>query len=229
MAKTSFLLNDEWGALFIGLPDEKAGQLIKAAFHYHAGEDFSIDDPVLSAVFAMIKTKMDENDAKYSEKCARNRQNVGKRWVDKNVPNDTTVYDRIPDDSAANESIRLGSDNDSDNDLKEKNSATQSTKRKPKHQYGEYKHVLLTDEELEKLNAEHGIDKTAAAIRWFDSYIEEKGYKCKSHYLAMRRWVFNAVDERKRTGTRDRPRSPQWNIEKHEYDMSDLESRLIGG
>ncbi len=43
----------------------------------------------------------------------------------------------------------------------------------------------------------------------------------------MRRWVFNAVDEKKKP--RAGPKGPQWNIEKHEYDMGDLESRLIGG
>lgn len=228
--KKNFLLSDDWKVLFMGLPDEKAGQLIKAAFRYHTGEEVEIEDPVLMAIFGMVKEKIDENDARYTEKCARNRQNVGKRWANESVRNDTTVYDRIPNDTKAYEPVPNDTDNDNDNDKdKEKDSATQSRKRPAKHQYGEYKHILLTDEELEKLNAEYGIDKTADAIRWFDSYVEEKGYKCKSHYLAMRRWVFNAVDERKKPSARTGPKSPQWNIEKHDYNMDDLESRLIGG
>jgi len=58
MAKDNFLLKDEWGSLFASLPDAKAGQLIKAVFSYHSGEEFDIDDPVLSAVFEMIRVEM---------------------------------------------------------------------------------------------------------------------------------------------------------------------------
>ena len=73
------------------------------------------------------------------------------------------------------------------------------TPKKPakpqKHQYGEYKKVLLTDDEHEKLVAEFGADKTEQAIKFLDEYIVEKHYKSFSHYLAMRKWVFNAVNE----------------------------------
>ena len=65
-----------------------------------------------------------------------------------------------------------------------------------KHKYGEFKRVLLTDEELEKLNKEFGEEKTQKAITYLDEYIEMKGAKYKSHYLAMRKWVFNAVEEK---------------------------------
>ena len=33
------------------------------------------------------------------------------------------------------------------------------------------------------------------AIKFLDEYIEEKGYKSKSHNLAIRRWVIQAVQE----------------------------------
>lgn len=64
MAKSNFLLSDEWKSMFTALPDEKAGQLIKAAFMYHAGEDVQIDDPVLDAVFCMVKAKMDSDNSR---------------------------------------------------------------------------------------------------------------------------------------------------------------------
>ena len=100
----------------------------------------------------------------------------------------------------------------------------------PKHRYGEYKHVLLSDKELEKLNADYGIDKTAYAIKWFDAYIEEKGYKCKSYSLAMRRWVFDAIEEqesKKQPVSRSGTLKANWNIEKRDYDMEDLEAQLL--
>lgn len=66
-----------------------------------------------------------------------------------------------------------------------------------KHKFGEFEKVLLSDEEYEKLCNDFGKDETEKAIAFFDAYIAEKGYKSKSHYLAMRRWVFDAVKDRK--------------------------------
>ena len=87
----------------------------------------------------------------------------------------------------------LDIDKDLDLDLdkgKEKNTRPQ------KHKYGEYQHVLLTDPEKERLIDDFGEDVFKAAIKLLDEYIEEKGYKSKSHNLAIRRWVINAVKER---------------------------------
>lgn len=68
--------------------------------------------------------------------------------------------------------------------------------KKEKHKYGEYKHILLTDNELNKLNAEYGEEKTQKAITYLDEYIEMKGAKYKSHYLALKKWVFEALKEK---------------------------------
>lgn len=65
-----------------------------------------------------------------------------------------------------------------------------------KHKYGEYKNILLTDKELEKLKTDYGEEQTQNAIQYLDEYIEMKGAKYKSHYLAMRKWVFKALKEK---------------------------------
>lgn len=67
---------------------------------------------------------------------------------------------------------------------------------KTKHKYGEYNNVRLTDDEMNKLNEELGAHMTTACITFLDEYIEMKGYKAKSHYLAIKKWVVNAVKER---------------------------------
>ena len=72
--------------------------------------------------------------------------------------------------------------------------------KEPKETFGEYRNVRLTQKEKEKLEQEFGVVKTDKAIRYLDEYIEEKHYKSASHYLALRRWVFNAVDERDSRG-----------------------------
>lgn len=79
---------------------------------------------------------------------------------------------------------------------KEDKSLREEENKKQKHKYGEYKHILLTDEELEKLNTEFGEEETQKAITYLDEYIEMKGAKYKSHYMAMRKWVFSAVKEK---------------------------------
>ena len=67
---------------------------------------------------------------------------------------------------------------------------------KTKHKYGEYNNVRLTDDEMNKLNEELGAHMVTACITFLDEYIEMKGYKAKSHYLAIKKWVVNAVKER---------------------------------
>ena len=63
-----------------------------------------------------------------------------------------------------------------------------------KSKFGEYKHVLLTDEQYQQLKA--GYKNADELIKFLDEYIEMKGYKAKSHYLAIKKWVVNAVSER---------------------------------
>ena len=69
--------------------------------------------------------------------------------------------------------------------------------KEPKQPFGEYGNVRLTQREYERLIADYGATETADAITFLDEYIEEKGYKSKSHNLAMRRWVYSAVAEKR--------------------------------
>lgn len=81
----------------------------------------------------------------------------------------------------------------------------------PKHKYGEYQHVLLTDKERDRLMDEYGEAETSEAIKYLDEYIEMKGYKAKSHYLAIRKWVFDAVNkEKEKSGTKKQSLAEQW-------------------
>jgi len=60
-----------------------------------------------------------------------------------------------------------------------------------KHKYGEYRHVLLKDKELDALKKDYA--NWEALIKYLDEYIEMKGYKAKSHYLCIKKWVVDAV------------------------------------
>lgn len=141
----------------------------------------------------------------------KREQNERKKLeVAKNVGNFPTLSNDFPTSpsKSIDKDIELDIDKDIDIEL-ENNVATDtnvghntpppptSKSKKPvKHKHGEYQHVLLTDDEVEKLQAEYGDRMTKEAIIYLDEYIEYKGYKAKSHYLAIRKWVVDAVNEK---------------------------------
>lgn len=67
-------------------------------------------------------------------------------------------------------------------------------KKESKKKYGEYKNVLLTDKELQSLKSDYG--NYNDLITYLDEYIEMKGYKAKSHYLCIKKWVVDAVQKK---------------------------------
>lgn len=60
-------------------------------------------------------------------------------------------------------------------------------KKPVKHKYGEYKNVLLTDDELEKLKAEYS--DWEDRIERLSSYVASHGKSYKSHYATIRNWA----------------------------------------
>ena len=69
----------------------------------------------------------------------------------------------------------------------------------PKQRHGEYGNVLLTEAELDRLRRDYGPDATDEAVALLDQHLgaSRKRDPYKSHYLAMRKWVFDAVAERR--------------------------------
>lgn len=92
----------------------------------------------------------------------------------------------IPNDNQMDTQYRLGKDS-----LELGKDSIESMSGKPtkptKHKYGEFKNVLLTDEELEKLKSEFPdwLDR----IERLSEYIEQKGNKYKNHYVTIRVWA----------------------------------------
>lgn len=80
----------------------------------------------------------------------------------------------------------------------EKQEKPKASEKTAKHRHGEYGHVLLTVKQFDKLVSDYGESKTQDAIKFLDEYIEMKGYKAKNHNLAMRKWVFDAVERDKK-------------------------------
>lgn len=60
-------------------------------------------------------------------------------------------------------------------------------KKPVKHKYGEYKNVLLTDDELQKLKTEYS--DFEERIERLSSYVASTGKRYKSHYATIRNWA----------------------------------------
>ncbi len=97
------------------------------------------------------------------------------------IPND------IPMVYQMDTQVRLGKDSIGyikENILKEK---SEDTKIK-KHKYGEYKNVLLTDNELEKLKNDFPNDYNER-IEKMSSYLAYSGKTYKNYYIALKTWA----------------------------------------
>ena len=112
-----------------------------------------------------------QNEQQMNNKRTTNEQQMN---TNKNVKNDKNVKNGRNNISASEET-----------------SSADTAKANSKHKYGEYGNVLLKDEELQKLKEEY--ENWEELIKYLDEYIEMKGYKAKSHYLCIKKWVVDAV------------------------------------
>lgn len=80
-----------------------------------------------------------------------------------------------------------------------------------KSKYGTYKNVTLTNDEYEKLKKEYS--NYEEIIEYLDSAIEMKGYKYKSCYLAIKKWVVDAVNNKNPKQQINALPLPQWQID----------------
>ncbi|EME7193733.1 replisome organizer [Enterococcus faecium] len=133
----------------------------------------------------------------------------------------------IPDDNQAvyqmDTQVRLGKDR-LGKDSKEIKDVTPSKKSKAKpirHKYGEYKNVLLSDEQMEKLKTEFPNDYQERIER-LSEYCESSGKTYKNYLATIRSWARkekneskNASSGQKRTGRREK--LPEWAIDQEAY------------
>lgn len=99
---------------------------------------------------------------------------------------------------------------------------SKKSKAKPiRHKYGEYKNVLLSDEQMEKLKTEFPNDYQERIER-LSEYCESSGKTYKNYLATIRSWARkeksehkNASGAYKRTGRREK--LPEWAIDQEAY------------
>lgn len=152
--------------------EDKALLKIKANKSYTLGEGEVIDDTKL--IESGKRQTIDKQKTNNRQAIDKQKTNTDKNRIDKN---------RIDKNSIDKNRVYIASEE-----------ATPAPKVK-KHKFGKYKHVLLSDEDIEKLKHDIGEEMTNKTVVFLDEYIEMKGYKAKNHYLAIKKWVIDAVKE----------------------------------
>ena len=115
----SFVLHNSYYDPISDLSDEELGKLFRAIFVYQIDGIDTADNSIKMA-FRFFKNQMDLDRKKYEDKCAKNKENVNKRWNSKNTKeNDgnqsqTNEYDRMQSDTnhTYNDNV-----NNNDNDI----------------------------------------------------------------------------------------------------------------
>lgn len=107
--------------------------------------------------------------------------------------------------------VTLGNAVDIDKDIErekelelDNNNSTPTAPKPSKHKYGTHKNVLLTDEEYAKLKERFPADYDEK-INTLSEGLALKGYKYKSHYLAVIKWAKNETPKATKTTASSNP------------------------
>jgi hypothetical protein len=177
------------------IPEENQLQVYNAISEYALNQNEIELKGIPKAIFSLIKPQLDANNKRYE-----NGKKGGAPKGNKNNQKSTEIQPKVNQKTTKeqpnvndNENVNV---NDNENNIytpSEDKSSTGGTAKASKHKYGKYKNVLLKDEELQALERDYSNWKEL--IEYLDEYIEMKGYKAKSHYLAIKKWVIDAVSK----------------------------------
>lgn len=129
------------------------------------------------------------NPTQYQDQFALLDVKGNNAYTEKPVPSLATTWQPDGNQTATQYSIgKVSIDKGSIDDICVDDTPTTDKKPKPtKHKYGEYKNVLLTDEELDKLKTEYS--DWEERIERLSSYVASTGKSYKSHYATIRNWA----------------------------------------
>ena len=192
--KMSLILPYEFEIVFQSLPLAEAGRLVLAIYAYEQRNEvpnFS-DNPMLQFAWGThIKPKIDENIEKYNAVCEARRsagskggQATQEKQKQSNQAN--ASFGKQNNQKEANQAD-YDCDYDCDNDCDSKEKIIKNEKPQ-RHKYGQYKNVLLSDDEFEKLKTEFPED-WEERIERVSEYCASKGATYKNYLATIRNWA----------------------------------------
>lgn len=158
--------------------------------------------PVAKSMFILMKPNIDSSTKKYTAAVSNGKKHSKKNKEEAQTEepssnqSDNQSSNQSEDQNADHDydydldldldyDLDSNSDLDSDSDASAKGSPPKRGKAL-KHKYGEYKNVLLTDEEVYKLKQE--LPNYDELVQRLSEYIASSGKKYKSHYATLRTW-----------------------------------------
>ena len=137
------------------------------------------------------------------------KYSIDKNSIVYNVETDSVESDHVPDTNVGN--------------IHQTQSESKKNKKPKsiKHKYGEYNNVLLTDDELTKLQDEYF--DWSERIERLSSYVASTGKSYKSHYATIRNWARKDAEKPKVQIKKNNFNS----IPQRDYDMAAMERMLL--
>lgn len=225
----SFIFYGSFYESISNLPLENQARIYDAIFKF-AFENIEVElSGVDLAIFLLIKPQLVANRTKYENGCKGGRPSKNDNQAEtQSEPNGGQIETEVKPNENLNETEIKPNDNLTETEAKPNENENVNVNenenvnekdinmhagmparmpdrmparmREVKHKYGKYKNVLLTEHEHDKLMLEHNDGEQA--IEYLSEYREMKGYKAKSDYLAILKWVFTALEEEKQRNNR---------------------------
>lgn len=202
--KQSFVIYRNWMEMIMRLPEDEAIDLTWTLFAYCLGRDDYAPSPVASAIFTTMKPQLDADIKKWYEIRDKRRESGHLGGIANAKQTEANAKQMLPD-AKQNEAVYVnvnvnenvnGTVDVNDNGVPSEQPKKEDTivsKKEPKHKYGMYNNVLLTDTEFDKLKEEFPRDWNERIDR-LSEYIESKGAKYKNHLATIRAWARKDTD-----------------------------------
>lgn len=192
----SFVIYKDWEEYVDALgSDEEAGKLFKALFAFAKRAEEAEFVGALKMAFIVMRNSIERDGEKWENTCSV-RSEAGKKGGRPSKTNDFSENQIKANGFFEKQTKAKKADKDTDKDTdteKEIITLSPPPKKSPpkaeRHKHGEYNHVLLTDEQLKKLNEDFGNDTVALYIRKVDEYCQQTGKTYKDYNLTIRNWI----------------------------------------
>lgn len=200
---------------------------------YDALMDYALDgiEPeqggVVGAMMALMMPNIDANKARLERNRANGSRPKSKPGATEERETSDTEATAERDGSEAganekrNEATAKAIEKDKEKEKDKDKDIGGSGGAQPRHKYGEYKHVLLSDAELARLDDEYGHDVVKRAIKVVDEYCQTSGKRYKDYNLVIRHW---GIDRARRGPTKQNAFAA---IQSNTYDYAALERELV--